>query len=208
MLSVGLLSQTVVQVVAQFKAILPLLLRWFSILVGIHLLNTLLGGRLCVLGIVPRTWHGLVGVLWAPWLHINFEHLISNCIILFALSSMVALSGQAVLVWVLMCGLLLGGFLTWCFGRSAVHVGASGVVMACWGFLLCTAYHSPGLISVSVACVGLYYFGGLVLHVLPMGRHDSWEGHLFGFLAGVFAGQWPVVALPPPIQDFIFSISS
>ena len=47
--------------------------------------NVLLGGRLNVFGIIPRTAWGLLGIFFAPLLHANYAHLTANAISLFFL---------------------------------------------------------------------------------------------------------------------------
>lgn len=195
-------SHAVNTVIFQFKQNVPLLGRAFGLLCVVHLMNVLSGRKLCVLGIYPRSLHGLFGILWAPLLHANGEHLISNLLILIILANMVAVSGQAVLVVVTMLVIVVGGLLTWTFGRKALHIGASGVAMGYFGFVLMEAYHHPGLITLSIAAVGLYYLAGLLMHLMPVGRQDSWESHLFGFLAGLLASKcypwlltWPWLKL-------------
>ena len=66
-----------------------------------------------------------------------------------------------------------------------IHIGASGLVMGYWGFVLVNAYHSPSFIAIAVAAVCLYYFSSLFANLMPQGEKVSWEGHVFGFLAGI-----------------------
>ena len=191
-------NQAITDIVAQFQKNFHLLILAFSVLCGVHLINVLMGRRLCVLGIVPRTWHGLVGIVWAPLLHVNGEHLVSNLLILMVLANVVAFSGQDALVVVTWVVVVIGGLLTWCFGRKALHIGASGVAMGYFAFVLVNAYHHPGIMTVGVACVVLYYFSSLLMHLTPMGQRDSWESHLFGFIAGLLASQLYVPMLTWP----------
>lgn len=181
-------------VISQFQQNMSLWAHVSAWLCGIHLVNMMMRGRLCVLGIMPRTWHGFIGILWAPLLHANGEHLLSNVLILVILGNMVAIQGQAVLWAVTWIVVLVGGLATWCFGRRALHVGASGVAMGYFAFVLMHAYQQPGLVTVGVAAVMLYYLSSLFMNLMPMGRQDSWESHLFGFLAGLLASEiYPTV---------------
>jgi membrane associated rhomboid family serine protease len=84
--------------------------------------------------------------------------------------------------------MLLGGLGVWTFGATgSVHIGASGVIFGYLGFLLLSGFFERrfGAILVSLG-VGVAY-GGLVWGVLPSRPGISWEGHLFGFLAGILA---------------------
>ncbi|HEX4045708.1 MAG TPA: rhomboid family intramembrane serine protease, partial [Gammaproteobacteria bacterium] len=83
--------------------------------------------------------------------------------------------------------IVLGGFGTWLIGRRGTHIGASGVIMGYWAYLLFYAYQYPTAVSVALAAVCLYYFGGLFLNLFPTQVKSSWEAHLCGFLAGLAA---------------------
>ena len=37
-------------------------------------------------GIIPRTWNGLEGILTAPFIHANLDHLVSNTVPLLILA--------------------------------------------------------------------------------------------------------------------------
>ena len=59
--------------------------------------------------------------------------------------------------------------------------------MGYFGFLLLSAYHQASALSIALAVVCLYYFGGLIFHLFPTEVKSSWEGHVFGFFSGVAA---------------------
>src|SRR5260370_42452319 len=68
-------------------------------------------------GIVPRTVGGLVGIVAAPLLHENLEHIVGNTVPLFVL--LVLLAGSKAQSWAIVVEIvLLGGLLLWRFGRS------------------------------------------------------------------------------------------
>ena len=158
-----------------------------GILFALHFLNWILGYRLNILGIWPRKLLSLPGIIFAPFLHGDFNHLFFNAIPLFIMMSFVLLNGMAVFICVSAIIIVLGGLATWLFGRRGIHIGASGVIMVYWGFLLIQAYYHPTIVSIALAIVCLYYFGGFVLNLFPTRMKSSWEAHLFGFLAGLFA---------------------
>jgi len=163
------------------------LLKLIGILWLIHLINWVMQYKLNVLGIQPRTWRGLFGIIFAPWLHGHFSHIFLNTIPLFVLGSLVLANGRVVFYEVTIIVILLGGFLTWAFGRRAIHVGASTVIMGYFGYLLVNAYHSFNVTTVILAAICLYYFGGLVMALLPSKKDVSWESHVFGCIAGALA---------------------
>lgn len=153
----------------------------------IHGLNALLGYRLNRFGIWPRHVQGLWGILWAPLLHGDATHLFLNSIPCFVLTLLLLSHGLATFLWVSALVWGLGGAFVWLFAREAIHIGASGVIMGYWGFLLVNAFAHFSLMSLLLAALCLYYFGGLYLSLFPGEKSASWESHVFGFLAGVLA---------------------
>ncbi len=151
---------------------------------AVHIVNVLFKHRLNIFGIYPRTWHGLIGIICAPFLHGNVQHLIFNSIPLFLLMNMVLVNGVPIFYAVTLIIVLLSGFAVWLFGRKALHIGASGVVMGYWGYVLINAIEQRTAVTILVAVVGVYYFGGMLLNLLPGDAKSSWESHIFGFLAG------------------------
>jgi membrane associated rhomboid family serine protease len=168
-----------------------------AILFLIHLLNWMSGYRLnYYFGIKPRKLSGLPGIIISPFLHADFNHLFFNSIPLFVMVSFVLLNGMPTFLCVSGIIILVGGFATWLIGRRGVHIGASGVIMGYWGYLLLEAYEKPTLVSVALGIVCIYYFGGMILNLFPMKVKSSWEAHFFGFLAGLLASYVTPLLLP------------
>lgn len=151
----------------------------------IHIINALLHYRLNILGIFPRHIFGLFGIPFFSFLHASFNHIFFNSIPLVILIDLVLLSGKQNFIHTSASIILISGFATWLFGRHAIHIGASGLVMGYWGYLLVSAYQYPSIMTGVVMVLCLYYFGGLVTNFFPREERVSWEGHIFGFLAGV-----------------------
>ncbi len=139
-------------------------------------------------GIRPRTERGLWGILASPFLHGGFDHLIGNSVPFLILGWLTMFRERWHFALVTVMAMLLGGLGVWTFGATgSVHIGASGVIFGYLGFLLLSGFFERrfGAILVSLG-VGVAY-GGLVWGVLPSRPGISWEGHLFGFLAGILA---------------------
>ena len=160
---------------------------WFiSSLWIVYLTDAILPVDFNSYGLTPRTLHGLFGIPLMPFLHGSFQHLMSNtiplCILLFILHG-----ARRDVIRVTVSIVLLGGLLLWCFGRSRIHIGASGLVYGLVAFLIANGFAERKLVSVFVALVvGFLYGTTLFFGVLPTaGREISWEGHLFGAIAGV-----------------------
>ena len=140
------------------------------------------------LGIVPRTLTGLLGIPLAPFLHAGFGHLTANSLPFLALGGIVMLGGRAVFWAVTTFVTLVGGFGVWLLTPGhTVHIGASGLIFGYLGFLLSRGLFEKSFGWVLVAGALLLAYGGMISGVLPGTPGISWQGHLFGFLAGVLA---------------------
>ena len=136
-------------------------------------------------GIQPRTLSGLWGVLFAPLLHGGFAHLIANTVPFLMLGFLVMLRGLGTFIGVSLLIILMGGLGVWVFGKPGLHIGASGLIFGFIGYLLARGYFERSFGSLAVAVIVAVLYGGALWGVLPGQPGISWEGHLFGFLAGV-----------------------
>ena len=73
-------------------------------------------------GVFPRTLSGLKGIVFSPFIHSNIEHLYHNSIPLFVLSAVLFYFYRPISWKVIIYGILLSGFLTWCIGRPSNHI--------------------------------------------------------------------------------------
>ncbi|MFT4060105.1 MAG: rhomboid family intramembrane serine protease [Legionella sp.] len=137
------------------------------------------------LGITPRKLNGLAGVIFAPFLHVNFNHLFFNCVPLVVLSNFILVYGLPYFLLVTVMITVLSGLAIWCFAKSGVHVGASGVITGYWAFLVSNIYQNGSLTAIILGLISLYYFAGIFFGIFPNQKGVSWEAHLFGFLAGL-----------------------
>jgi len=150
-------------------------------------------------GILPRTISGIDGVLWAPVLHGGFGHLASNTVPLLVLGALVAMRGVRQWVMVTLFITVVGGLGTWVFARDAVHLGASLLIFGYISYLLVAGFRERSFVGIAVGVlVAVLYGGTLVSGILPTQSGVSWEGHLFGALAGAIAG---LAATNRPARD-------
>ncbi|MDH3599714.1 MAG: rhomboid family intramembrane serine protease [Candidatus Tectomicrobia bacterium] len=169
------------------KSELKLVFSFIGILWGIHFLNIILPWELRALGLLPRTLRGLWGILFAPFLHANLAHLISNSVPLLVLSLAFLSLYRKHLVDAFIIILLIHGSGVWIFGRLAVHFGASGLLYGLITYLIIFGFLRKKPVSICLAvAVAIYYGGTLLLGILPIYRFISWEGHLFGAIGGIF----------------------
>jgi membrane associated rhomboid family serine protease len=158
---------------------------------GVFGINTLLGGALLRFGIVPRTTDGLIGIVVAPLLHANLQHLIANTTSFLLFGWLVMLRDRRHFGVVTLLAMLGSGLLSWALGApGSVHIGASGLVFGYFGFLLLAGWFARSWSAVALSLLVGALWGGTVLGVLPGTPGVSWQGHLGGFLGGVLAARW------------------
>ncbi|WP_168583085.1 rhomboid family intramembrane serine protease [Gephyromycinifex aptenodytis] len=136
-------------------------------------------------GIRPRHLDHLAGIVASPFLHHGFGHLIANTTALLILGALLALSTRH--LWAVTIGvILLSGAGVWLTGASnSVHIGASGLVYGYAAFLAVYGFAARRLASALAGLLVIAGYGSLLWGVLPVQAGVSWQGHLFGALAGV-----------------------
>ncbi|MGB5769707.1 MAG: rhomboid family intramembrane serine protease [Crocosphaera sp.] len=159
---------------------------WITELIDIFIFK----GRLDRFGIQPHNLIGLRGILFAPFLHGNLGHLISNTIPFLVLGWLVMLQETSDFWIVTLLTMIIGGLGVWFFGApGSVHIGASILIFGYLGFLLLRGYFQRNFMSMFLSVLVTFLYGGLVLGVLPASPGISWQGHLFGFLGGILAAK-------------------
>lgn len=136
-------------------------------------------------GLRPGNVPGLIGILTAPLLHGNLQHILSNSLPFFiALLAMLFLYPRASLVT--LPGIWLGsGALAWFIGRPSLHFGASGLVYGMLAYVFLAGVIRRDVRSVSVSMMVAFLYGTMIWGVLPIRQGMSWEMHLSGAIMGV-----------------------
>jgi membrane associated rhomboid family serine protease len=175
---------------SQIKTQLSLLLVPLAIMWAVECVNFMFGGGLVRYGIIPHSVLGLRGIVFAPFLHGSFAHLIANSLPYITLGWLVMLRRTSDFIWVSLIVMMISGFGTWLIAPSnSVHVGASGAIFGYLGFLISRGYFERRFFSILLSiAIGVIY-GGLLWGVLPGNSGISWQGHLFGFIGGIVAGR-------------------
>ena len=142
------------------------------------------------LALLPRRFDGLPGVLGMPFVHDSYGHLFANTLPLLVFGAMLVARGVRYFLGVAFAVALLGGLALWAFGRSAPHIGASGVVFGLFGFLVVRGLYERRLTSIAITVfVTLTYGLTMLFGLVPLAGRVSWEGHLFGLLAGIVVAR-------------------
>ncbi|MFC7104295.1 rhomboid family intramembrane serine protease [Nonomuraea rubra] len=148
-----------------------------------------LGGALDYqFGIVGWDPDGLVGILFAPFLHGGFGHLMANSVPLLVLGFLAGMRDVPKFLWATVLIIVIGGLGTWATtSPEFVTIGASGLVFGYFGFILARGLFDRRVLDIVIGVgVGIAYWG-ILAGLLPNQQGISWQGHLFGLIGGVVA---------------------
>jgi len=138
-------------------------------------------------GIYPRTLKGSLGIVFAPFIHGDVFHLISNTFPIIFLGVGLFYFYHKIAWKVLLAIYLISGFWVWLAAREAYHIGASGVIYGLIFFLLFSGFLRRNTQSLAISFVVILLYGGnMFLGIVPVDNGVSWEAHLMGALAGSF----------------------
>ncbi len=177
--------------VGEAKAQGKILLGFTGLLWVIQIVNAFVfGGSLDRFGVHPRTLAGLWGILFAPFLHVSFAHLIANTVPFLVLGWLVMLRRKRDFFLVSAIAALVGGLGTWLIAPAlSVHVGASVLIFGFLGYLLARGIFERRLWPIVGSVVTFFLYGGALTGILPGAIGISWQGHLFGLLGGILAAR-------------------
>jgi len=151
----------------------------------VEVVNLFSGHGLFHWGILPRDMSGLIGIVFAPFIHGSLWHAISNTVPLLILGLLASVSQGSRFISMTVIIILFTGIGVWLVGRGVYHVGASGLVFGYFGALLMAAFVDRNMKSLLAALITILLYGGLVFGLLPIASGISVESHLLGFLSGV-----------------------
>ncbi|WP_199255414.1 rhomboid family intramembrane serine protease [Mycolicibacterium mengxianglii] len=164
-----------------------------ALLYIVEVFDQLTGHSLDSNGIRPLESDGLKGIIFAPLLHADWQHLGANTVPALVLGFLVSLAGLSRFVWATAIIWILGGLGTWLIGDLGAgpyetnHIGASGLIFGWLTFLLVFGFFIRSAMQITVGIVVLFIYGGILWGVLPGTFGVSWQGHLCGAVAGVVA---------------------
>jgi membrane associated rhomboid family serine protease len=150
----------------------------------------LFGNSLETHGIHPRSFSHWEGLLFAPFLHGTWGHLLGNSISLLILGSAILAWGWRDLAIVSIASALVAGGLVWIIGSSGTnHIGASSLVFGYLGFLLASGFYQRTPLTIIISILVVIFYGGALFGVLPSDSSISWEGHLGGAIGGILVAR-------------------
>lgn len=151
----------------------------------IHIISTFGEFNWYYLGVFPRKIKGLIGILTAPFIHGDFQHLASNTLPFIFLSWMITYFYKEVALKSILMIYALTGIAVWCFAREVYHIGASGVVYGLVAFVFWSGVFLKDVRSIVLSLIVVVLYSGMFLGILPNQEGISWESHLYGGLVGI-----------------------
>ena len=182
---------------------------------AVFLSDTYLHLGLYEYGVSPRTASGLKGILFSPFIHGDFGHIINNSLPIFILSSMIFYFYKPIawpaIIWIY----IISGIWLWVGGRNNdvilnYHFGASTLIYGFASFLFFSGVFRKHKQLMMVSAFVVFMYGSITHGIFPFDTKVSWEGHLFGAISGVLVafsyrkeGPQPVVYQWPEPEEEI-----
>ena len=149
-------------------------------------------------GIFPRTTHGLIGIITAPLLHADFDHLRANTLPLLILGPIILFFYRSIAFQIFFWVYFMTGVWVWAAARDAYHIGASGIIYGFISFLFFSGVFRKDTRLLALSLLVTFLYGGAIWGLLPLENGMSWESHLLGSLAGLITAYNFRKEGPPP----------
>lgn len=156
----------------------------------LEIVDVIAGHRLDAYGIEPRATEGLAEVVTAPFLHLGFDHLVSNTVPFAVMGAAIALGGALRVLAVTAIVGLVSGLGVWLVAPAGtITLGASGLVFGYATYLLFRGLFNRSVLEIVVGVVVGAVWGTALLGGLLPQDGISWQAHLFGAIGGVVAAR-------------------
>lgn len=157
---------------------------------GIQVVNALLGYQLSYeFGVQAWNPLSLPEVFTAPFLHYGWDHIEGNSGPLFIFGFLAAFRGVRKFVSVTFVIIVISGLGAWLTSTpGTVTAGASGVVFGYFGYIMVRGLFDRHGIDIVIGVVMALSFAYQFSVIVPGTPGVSWQGHLFGFVAGILGG--------------------
>jgi membrane associated rhomboid family serine protease len=150
----------------------------------VKIVSDILQADLTTFGIWPLRIKGLKGILFSPFIHASYDHLISNSIPFLILSFALLYFYRNLAYRIFFLIYILSGICVWLGGREAWHIGASGVVYGLASFLFFSGVFRKDLNLLTVSIIVAFLYGSMFWGIFPIKPEISWESHLWGSASG------------------------
>lgn len=141
-------------------------------------------------GVLPREASGIPGILTSVFIHGDIGHIASNTLPLIVLGMMLFYFYRKIAKVTFLWIWVISGLWLWIGGRNnpqhhTYHIGASTLIYGLATFLFFSGVFRRHLQLMVVSALVLFLYGGIMWGIFPIKTEISWEGHLFGAIAGV-----------------------
>jgi membrane associated rhomboid family serine protease len=137
------------------------------------------------LGVFPLRAKGLIGIITAPLVHSDFQHLAANSLPLVILGTGIFYFYHKIAYKVFFLIYLISNIWIWFGARYAYHIGASGLIYGFASFLFFSGVIRKNVKLMAISLLVVFLYGSMVWGLLPIQPHVSWESHLMGAIAGL-----------------------
>lgn len=165
---------------AGYVGIFLLMVMW-----GVYVLDWIFPYDFNRWGILPRTMSGLWGILFSPFLHGGFEHIVNNSPPILILSWALYYFYRKIATQILLISWIIGGLFVWIAARDAYHIGMSGVIYSLAFFIFFSGLFRRETKVMAIALFVAFLYGSMIWGVFPLDPKVSFEAHLFGAIIGV-----------------------
>lgn len=159
-----------------------------AVMWAIEIVDYVENGRLDRYGIVAHEPDGLPGILFAPFLHAGFGHLMANSLPLLILGFLAAIRGIGRFLAASLVIILVSGVGVWFTSPpDTLTIGASGLVFGYFGYVVARGLFDRRALDIVLGVVVAVLYYSILWGALPTQPGVSWQGHLFGLIGGVIA---------------------
>ncbi|WP_335937140.1 rhomboid family intramembrane serine protease [Streptomyces sp. PTD5-9] len=165
------------------------MLGWVALLWLLEAVDAATGNALDAYGIEPRRPAELLDIVPAAFIHFGFDHVAANSVPLLVFGFLAALSGIRRFLAVAALIIVVDGLGVWLVSPAhSITAGASGLIFGLFGYLLVRGFVDRRPLDIVVGLlVGATWGSSVLLGITPTDASVSWQGHLFGLIAGVAA---------------------
>jgi len=151
----------------------------------VKLTENILDLNLTKYGILPLQIDGLRGILFSPFIHASYDHLLSNSLPFLVLAFALFYFYRNLAYRILFLIYILSGFCVWLGGRDSYHIGASGIVYGLASFLFFSGVFRKDATLLTIGIIVIFLYGSMFWGIFPLKPEISWESHLWGAASGL-----------------------
>lgn len=135
--------------------------------------------------VIPRSHFNPFRLLLSPWVHKDKYHLYGNIMPFVVLGCIIALGDLVEFWFVTVLVALIDGLGTWIAGSEGRHLGASGLVMGYFSYIVARGFFTQNAQEAIIAMAIVLITRSSIIGNLRFRHGSSNVGHWIGFLGGI-----------------------